>query len=418
MARMWCGGMICCPWCTKCGDIVPKQIILLYALTFLVFLPLICVNLRHSLYHLRLHDADEEETHLMTENDKRLVENGQIIKKYNESVIQNSQSGPSLHSEDMDVGITVITVSRNRHRKGGYRPQYLTQVVGRLLGLLNSTAKHSKLKYGLFVCNVDDHPETYDELKPLKILLPTFHMYQLKQDTKIDIFEKEKRDYIFCLEETLKRNALYAFLVEDDGYPHKDLIPVLERTIDSHIEQKALSEFSPKVLPRNVTYVKFYHPERLLGYINGEWERIPELISVSFVFGTLMTILYAHFILQWTRHNIRMMWFACVLYCGLVALFVGRVNLMELRRVSVQTYQVTSAPSCCTPAMLFPKQGGYEIVKRLSAVTCKRRYGKDTALEDIRRRYGYTALMVQPNLFKHIGLFSSLRKGIIDPFIV
>ncbi|XP_067656327.1 post-GPI attachment to proteins factor 4-like isoform X2 [Haliotis asinina] len=410
--------MLWCSSCIKCGDVVPKQIVLLYALTFLVFLPLICINLRHSLYHLRLHDAEEEETRLVTENDLRLVENEEIIKKYNESVIQNSQSGPTLHSEDVDVGITVITVSRNRHRKGGYKPKYLTQVVGRLLGLLNNTANHSKRKYGLFVCNVDDHPETYDELKPLKVILPTFQMYQKSRDPKIDIFEKEKRDYIFCLEETLKRNALYAFLVEDDGYPHKDLIPVLERTIDSHVEQKALAEFSPKVLPRNVTYVKFYHPERLLGYISTELERLPELFSVSFVFGTLMVILYAHFIQQWTRNNLKVLWLICVLYCGLVALFVGRVNLMEMRRMSVQTYQVTSAPSCCTPAMLYPRQGGLEIVKRLSAVTCKRRYGKDMALEDIRRRHGYTALMVQPNLFKHIGLYSSLRKGVIDPFIV
>ncbi|XP_046572588.1 post-GPI attachment to proteins factor 4-like isoform X2 [Haliotis rubra] len=410
--------MLWCSCCTKCVEGVPKQIFLLYALTFLVFLPLICVNLRHSLYHLRLHDAEEEERRLITENDLRLVENEQIVKKYNESVIKNSQSGPLLHSEDVDVGITVITVSRNRHRKGGYKPKYLTQVVGRLLGLLNNTANHSKRKYGLFVCNVDDHPETYDELKPLKIILPTFQMYQKTRDSKIDIFEKEKRDYIFCLEETLKLNALYAFLVEDDGYPHKDLIPVLERTIDSHVEQKAVAEFSPKVLPRNVTYVKFYHPERLLGYISTELERLPELFAVSFVFGTLMVILYAHFVLQWTRNNLKVIWFVCVLYCGLVALFVGRVNLMEMRRMSVQTYQVTSAPSCCTPAMLYPRQGGREIVKRLSAVTCKRRYGKDMALEDIRRRHGYTALMVQPNLFKHIGLYSSLRKGVIDPFII
>ena len=90
----------------------------------------------------------------------------------------------------------------------------------------------------------------------------------------------------------------------------------------------------------------------------------------------------------------------------------------QLRRVSKHLYQVTPAPSCCTPAMLFPRSGGKLVMDFLKTVECQKGFGKDAALDKLVREKKYSTKMIQPNLFEHIGHFSSLRSGFISPFLI
>ncbi|KAK6174108.1 hypothetical protein SNE40_017446 [Patella caerulea] len=212
----------------------------------------------------------------------------------------------------------------------------------------------------------------------------------------------------------MNRKVNYTLLIEDDAYPEDALFSVLEHMIDNRIENK-FAEF--KSMDRNVTYVKFYHPPRLLGYYSLEVERIPELLSISVLFGTIMCGIYPYLFSK-SKYSMNKMWFLFIVYSCLVAIAIGRQSIMEFRRISKHLFQVTPAPSCCTPALLFPQHGGQKVVEYMQNVKCRNKYAKDMLLEDVKRKHGLVGLLVQPNLFKHIGLYSSLRSKVLDPFIV
>jgi hypothetical protein len=58
-------------------------------------------------------------------------------------------------------------------------------------------------------------------------------------------------------------------MLEDDAYPEAELFEVLDHIL--HQRRKRLQEV------QQALYFKLYHPERLLGYLNPEPERIVEV---------------------------------------------------------------------------------------------------------------------------------------------
>ncbi|ESO85055.1 hypothetical protein LOTGIDRAFT_131085 [Lottia gigantea] len=334
---------------------------------------------------------------MIKENNKRIIES--------ENIINNTEIKPVL--SNVDIALTIISVPRNRHKiEDTYRPKYLSQVVGKLLSLLKT--QNTLKSYAIFLCNVHNDPDTFDEIKPLVKRFTTFQRYTTKTYVSDGKFEKEKQDYVYCMNETLHRNVSYVFLIEDDAYPHADLFSVLEDVITKRIENKFSNPWIPK---RNVTFIKFYHVPYVLGFCSYEIERVPELLSVSLFFGTLLCKVYLYFVKK--KHlKVSYLWILCILYASLVAMCISRQHLLELRRLSKEFYLVTPTPSCCTPAMLYTQYGANLVINKMSKARCKNGYGKDSLLDDIRRKNRLTALMVQPNLFQHIGIYSSLRYSV------
>ncbi|XP_055955448.1 post-GPI attachment to proteins factor 4-like [Patella vulgata] len=389
-----------------------KHFLILCVITTVV-LPMICTSLRDSIFYIKPINVDKEKKLLKIIDSKRLNESLRILNLSNSKNIYDGRPRHSLFkNQNIDIGVTIITVSRNRHQFDLYEPKYLTQVAGKIVSLLKDPALNKT--YAVFLCNVDPDPNSYTEISPLSRILPTFQRFNAKIPQHVHILEKEKQDYLFCLNETMNRKANYTFLIEDDAYPDDRLFSVLEHVIDNRIENK-FSECKSKV--RDVTYVKFYHPTRLLGYYSLEVERILELISISVLFGTIMCQSYAYLYIK-SKYSMNKMWFLFTVYSCLVAIAIGRQNIMEFRRVSSSLFQVTPAPSCCTPALLFTQHGGQKVMEYMQNVRCRYNYAKDMVLEDVKRKHGLVGLLVQPNLFKHIGLYSSLRSKVLDPFIV
>ena len=268
---------------------------------------------------------------------------------------------------------------------------------------------------GLFICNVETKPDSHKEVKALPQWISSFERTDTKhersQSKYNSIFEKEKQDYVFCLEKSLALNVSHVLLVEDDAIPLQDLFPVLDLLVFSNY-----SHTNSRV-SKEVTYFKLYHPERLLGFISLEWERIPELLSLSSLMSLLLLRIYTLWRPTYSNSR-RLLWILFFIYSTLTLIMLGRTNLMALRKISKYLYQVTPAPSCCTPAMLFPRKGGQLAAEHLKSVTCGIRYAKDIALEGFIKKNKLTAKMIQPNLFKHIGLISSLRSRPINPLIL
>lgn len=378
-----------------------KHWVCLCLFTFLVVLPTLCFHLRFSVYSKMFKDNRTEGQMLLNrENDKRI--------KFTNRFLKNRSYQMSQVGETIDVGISIISVSRNRHGIDNYEPKYLSQVIAHFMYYLEKSSS-LKLNYQIFVCNVDDEPSTFEEALNISHIVPTFNRFPnysfSHRRTISSRLEKEKEDYIFCGEQTLLQNVSYVFLVEDDALPHKDLFTVLDYLLTVHKDKL------------NVTYVKFYHPDRLLGFISFELERIPELIGLSITMAALLVSVYQKF-LPTHKINYLVLWIASITYFLLVFTAIGRQHINEIRRISKYFYQITPAPSCCTPANLYTRHGMKQTINYLKGVRCYSKFGKDTAIDQFIKKSKLGAVMIQPNLFQHIGMYSSLRDNLVNPFIV
>ena len=86
--------------------------------------------------------------------------------------------------------------------------------------------------------------------------------------------------------------------------------------------------------------------------------------------------------------------------------------------LSPQLYQVTPTPSCCIPAVLWTRHGALGVSRYLLNVTCTALRSTDIRMDEFRETTGARGLLVQPNLFSHIGLLSTLRTKEVSPLIV
>lgn len=273
-----------------------------------------------------------------------------------------------------------------------------------------------------FICNVDFDPESYHEANNLSSIVQVVNRFNKTSPPLVHVLEKEKQDYTFCINESLKFSPRYSLIVEDDAIPRDDFFKVVNHVVLEHLEYRSRRGDHEKV-NETVLYVKLYHPERLLGYINLEPDRLTELFGIGFILGTLTMLMYEYFVIsKLTLSYCQGVFMYCmfVLYFMLLAVCIGRPHIVEMRRVfSPFFYSFMRAPECCTPAMLFPAKGAKLVVQYLDSVKCSKGYGKDMALESFRTsRRDFKTYLVQPNLVSHIGLYSSLRLAILDPFIV
>lgn len=298
--------------------------------------------------------------------------------------------------------ITVITVRRT--------PQYhyLMQVVSRFHRLLVECGNDCP-RTQLFICNVDRKPSSHEDAVSLNRI---FHHTERNntdsqyitadpQHIHTNHFEKEKQDYIYCLEETLLSfRPEYVLLVEDDAVPEADIFQVLNYLL--------LLSF-PGTPLGGALYVKLYHPERLQNYLNPEPMRILEWVGVGMFVGTIFSLLYARASSQ-TRPTWRTVLFFA-LYSMVVVEMFGRHYLLELRRLSPSLYNLAPATECCTQAMLYSTSSAQRVLDYLSKVKCKSGFAKDIALYSVLQQTEEWALVVEPNLVQHIGHFSSLPRG-------
>ncbi|KAL3863131.1 hypothetical protein ACJMK2_004902 [Sinanodonta woodiana] len=413
----------CCRCLRRCLPYFDRRLFFcltaLYAVTFVLVLPVLCWRLRHSAFELLHKDVEKEQALLQRENTMRLNKSIAYLRSYNRrmpSTIHNLKNipGNSKTSYDVSDGLymaaTIITLSRARDV---YKPMYFTQVVSEFFALIDDILEKNKI--ALFVCNVDLQPENHNEMLYIPKWIKVFEKYaniSIKDPVyALSVIEKEKRDYVYCLEQTLRFNSTYVLLVEDDAVPRRELFPVLFNILKEH--ENAGIRNSRR---QNVTFFKLYHPERLLGYISLEVERIPELISMCVIVTSVFVMIYVNRIEK--PISLSFLCISIMVYSCLVLLVIGRQNLIELRRMSKFLYQVTPAPSCCTPAMLYTNDGAKIVSNYLTGVNCYPKFGKDTAIDTLVKEKKLNAKLIQPNLFKHIGLVSAVRGEMIDPYVV
>ncbi|XP_078673953.1 GPI-N-acetylgalactosamine transferase PGAP4-like [Branchiostoma floridae x Branchiostoma belcheri] len=396
-----------------------RKVCALYALTFFILLPLLCNKLPYSKYYMhnisdsKRRNADARRVEL--ENQERVAASKFYLKQngpYSRTFRQLRQR--LERTSKPDLAITVVTVARRSGGKSKPDPQYLTQVVARFAELL------TQQKNVIFqVCNVNTPPESHREAVYLSKYVPVISRNSSfaasEQPTSVHKFEKEKQDYVFCMEQSLQLQPNYLLMVQDDAVPRTDFFPVFQHLLKYNIEGKIVHG-DLQTNPEKWAFWKLYYPERWQGYGN-EGRLFLELVCSGLIGGSLFVTLNCCGV--FTDRDSRRRTTVFVLgffYAVLLCLAIGRQYLIELRRLSAHTYTVVDAPDCCIPAVLYNPEQVADIVQYLKGVTCSSLLPIDLALDKYIHSSGLKQYLVEPNLFHHIGIVSTLHAGIKNPW--
>ncbi|KAM7419954.1 hypothetical protein PAMA_016858 [Pampus argenteus] len=367
------------------------QAFILAVVTFCIILPLCCHRLLYSYYFIKSVYLDSMSEEVLRESLNR----GQDALRF----WQHATTTASRFShivQHPELLVTVVTARRNNAQDF----HYLLQVMQRLSGLLGGCGEQQCAE--VLVCDVESGPHENQDAKLLEghfQVIRRSHLEQQRNWERVNTFEREKRDYVFCLrkaQELVKPKNMV--VLEDDALPKEDFFAVIKDLLSRRFSLQTL-------------YIKLYHPERLQHYWNPEPFRILEWIGLGLVGATTLLLTFPYWSpcsFSFTLSASHLVFFA--LYVMAAAELVGRHYLLEMRRLSPQLYAVSPATECCTPAMLFPGNASLRVAEYLDGTFCVKGNAKDIVLYHIARTTpGERSHSVEPNLITHIGAYSSVR---------
>ncbi|KAK7486155.1 hypothetical protein BaRGS_00022621, partial [Batillaria attramentaria] len=401
---------------------------------------------------------------------------------------QSSPSGsleaPATSTNATKFAIAIVTVSR----KGSSQSEALKDVsyVLQSTAALDKLTRDNEMFHGsvLFVCNVDYDPRSHEDADFLKGYVPYVERYgmssfslpalripvvgHLYNETRhADVIDKERADYMFCVQAAASLNPQYVIVVEDDALPTDNFAPVLEhnlRKLDrkkkctprgysisscsdhsepvawsssnlvSFFESSSSSEQSETInAPGNkgrdvlqlldtfsasrngshdennpsFAYLKLSWPSTWQGFTYG-FERQVDLFCLS-AFGGSMGVLMHVLVTLRIYTSSKALWGRFIVGSFLVFLLcvlIGRQNINQLRTFSKHLYRLQASPDCCTQAMVFPSH----VVPSLVTWLAHTPPGSpvDLAMPGFARYYDLATYYIEPNIFRHIGIVSSL----------
>nr|XP_056704861.1 post-GPI attachment to proteins factor 4 [Euleptes europaea] len=382
------------PWGRLCRWSNPfVQLLVLTVVTFVVLAPLACQQLLYSYFYVRSWYLSPMSQEFL----KQSREDGLSALRYFERLRTPNTSerlgGDAFHPWLL---ITIITVQRHPEF------HYVLQVASRFHRLLQECGPPCR-HHQILLCNVEMNPGSHWDARLLSSFMATVNRYggHEKVELALNQFEKEKQDYTYCLKKSLQAyNPEYVLMVEDDTVPEEEIFPVLHHLLQMRFSKAHLQD---------ALYVKLYHPERLQRYINPEPMRILEWCGIGMFLGSLLGCIYA-----WASSRSGLSWpivLFFALYSMLLVELVGRHYFLEFRRLAPSLYSIVPVTECCTPAMLFSASSARRALGYLKELRCRPGFAKDTALYALLRMKGERAFVVEPNLVRHVGMFSSLRRN-------
>lgn len=429
--------MKCIFWCkcTKCrfSCLFMRQVckvfkipyfkcVCLLSVLFFVTVPFLSISLPFSPLFRRYNKEDDVFEYVKKVNEHRLEGAYEYFKKLDNRTSQEFYKGKSIGRPDMVV--CIVTVSRS----------WQTSKTGYLIQTAAATDKIIKMDAYfpntlLFVCNVDREPKNHIDAVFLQNYIPyvqkngtnfwnkPFPVANVTMHNKIKRRGQELADYTFCLNTSMTWGSPYILMLEDDVVPYENIFRVLHFTMTQHkfIHSSHLAE-DDSSKKHEFAFLKLYYPERWQGYAN-ELDRIVELISIGILGGGLF-----YGILSLTARCFRKeisyvaRWFYYVLG-SLITIFVaclsGRQNVMDVRRLSPQLFKFGPTPACCTPAMLY---SSHIIPDLMNYLLHHSEVNKDLAINDFIVTRNIPGYMLEPNLVRHIGMFTSLESAHKSPY--
>lgn len=376
-----------------------REILGITLLTFFVLLPVLLVENIHSPYHKLVRQPNLEEkvkAYKVVNNDK-IKQAERILAKPSADIRNWSQDAR------YKLLVTIVTVSRENRITSdlSYNPKYLSQAVAKFLEIKKLSLLHLT-DFKVLICDVD--PINHSELEGLINITDIIHAHY-KQATQADSFEKEKLDYVQCMNHSLQYSADFILMVEDDGLPNSDLLDKLDHLF---LYRLPYSRSKPG-------FIKLFHPSRLNGYITPDINRLLEWFAIAGLLEHMITGLLYWTSYGSTSYDYRLLRF---IYFILLLLAIGRININTFRELSPFLYRLVPAPSCCVPAVIYTKDSMKAMISYLNSVHCKKGFAKDTAMEYFSQSTGLSAWLYEPKLFTHIGVYTTRRNSYVDPEFV
>ncbi|XP_035665895.1 post-GPI attachment to proteins factor 4-like [Branchiostoma floridae] len=383
-------------FCCCRSAIIKRQIchvIVLYILVFCLILPPICYRLPFSVYYsqkLYLWNLSPS-VYARQVNDERIAKAVEFF--VSESVSARLQDESLLHIGNLSSGsnttnvrttVAFVTTRRTRslHPTEEYSPRYLLQTVA-------AVVRENQPSTRILICNMDPEPSAHTDAVYLSEF---FSMVSRYGDDEVSVphgkHEKEKQDYVYCLKKSLQTNPRYVLMLQDDALVVPGSLQVLDYVVRTKVERTRHGwDFTPNNDTRKL--LKLHTPE----YIQRDFHTVkPKRIAANLAellgYGLFGGLCYDYYIS-----------------------FLLRPHLLELRRVSKYLSVMLDANDCCLPATLLPTAAARELVSFLEGETCGPGYPLDTAVDDFVSSKGYRQFAVEPNLFRHIGMYSTLHGG-------
>lgn len=377
-------------------------VFLIYAVSFLVIFPLFLWNRPFSVYY-NLRDK-EAIAKIKQRNQERTVDAERGFEVYKERSYNFNYR--RLQSRNLYLLITVVTTSRVTSANDELR--YLIQSV---VSSHRELVENEDIHAALVICNVDREPMKHKQALSLSQHFPT--IVKNRSTTTKDIYDKEKDDYVYCLEQARLFNPQYVLMVEDDAVPYPSMLPYLRYILDNKIATmfqrgERVNRTDPWLA------LKLYYPETWLGF-GLEMFPILQLAGLCCVFASLfVAVAWGVSAFFHTRHTVGLLYLVMLtgaVYGLMIAYGIGRQNLFELCRIHPMFFHIYHAPGCCTPATLFPVHRISRFTDHLSRVVCNSKFGLDLAMDEYARTERLTIYQAAPNLFRHVGMFSTLTSN-------
>uniref|UniRef100_A0A8D2MRK5 Transmembrane protein 246 n=1 Tax=Zonotrichia albicollis TaxID=44394 RepID=A0A8D2MRK5_ZONAL len=348
--RAW---QLCGKWCHWSSPFI--HLLTLTVVTFGVLAPLICHRLLQPYLYLRCWHLNTMSQEFLEQNQRE----GQDALHYFEKMqMPNTSEAYSSDTFQPLLLITIITVQRQNDF------HYVLQVASHFHCLLQKCGARCQ-SHRMLLCNVELDPSSHQDVRLLSSLFPTVSRDRTGEnpDPSLNQFEKEKQDYIFCLEQSLLMySPEYILLMEDDAVPEEEIFSVLHHLFSARFSKPYL---------RDALYFKLYCPERLQHYINPEPMRILEWLGLGMFLGLVLSCVYCRAVGRAGPSWCLVAFFT--LYSMALSELVRQHYGLELHCLHPALYNVAPASKCCTPAMLFP-----------TASAC-RGFAKDIALYSLLR---------------------------------
>ena len=401
------------------------KVFILWTLTLLCLL-FISNDLPYSKFHNIFGTADYDFNTVKRVNNQRRVEAHQYLSQIHAGntrtrYLRNGNSGKLRYA------IGVVSVAR---KSRWVKLEYLTQVMSKLDQIIvKNNATETVFP---FICNTDSNPESFEEANSLSNFFPNVTRV-LSQDfvketrTRRSEQENEKQDYVFCLEAAVQYNADYVILLQDDAYPADNFYEVLEHTIKSKLQTRIRRGEKIPVHNERWAWVKLSFPYSHAAY-HRNWYFFCQWFALATLLGGISCLIHHIYASCFSTHLLTKVTFSTItnsketqptfctflvslIYFFLVLGIIGRPYYLELRSVSPYTYSLDPGTSCCIVAVLYRPGDIPDIVNFLRRRSCTPKYPLDFALDDYREKNNLKQYLISPNLFSHIGFYSSLHNN-------
>ena len=391
--------------------------------TFVIFV--ISYNRPFSKLYKSVHSYDSLFKKVQNANTDRALKAEAYFKNQTRNALSTINNFKSRLKTNVSIAIGLITVKRKAISAKNLQDKSVNYITQSAAFLHNMVQSYPFLKKAVpFICNVDSSPSLHLQAKKLydfilyterfgnnslyhpPLHIPNTNTFYHEMKNHSSRYSKESFDYAFCLQTGAMLNAEYVLLLEDDVLPHKDFPHVLEHLLASRLSLSKNVHYKDGFI-----YLKMYFPSKWQGY-GMELVTIFDLISISAVGAALFTLLL-RFLSNVIYKNdsivsnnlfrcFTVSFFLVMLACW----FIGRQNVNELRRFSKYFYRLKPSEGCCTQAMLYPSNVCLSIARYL--VKASPSTHTDLVIMDYASENPLPALQIEPNLFYHVGLITSL----------